>query len=48
MGFTAIWLNPTNKSSFRDAEYAYPDTNKPWQLPVTHPDCVATKNELIN
>ena len=26
--------------------YAHPDPKKPWQLPVTHPDCVATKNEL--
>ncbi len=26
--------------------YAYPDPKKPWQLPVTHPDCVATKEEL--
>lgn len=26
--------------------YAHPDKNKPWQLPVTHPDCIATKNEL--
>ncbi len=26
--------------------YAHPDPNKPWQLPVTHPDCIATKNEL--
>lgn len=26
--------------------YAHPDISKPWQLPVTHPDCVATKNEL--
>ena len=27
--------------------YAHPDPAKPWQLPVDHPDCVATKNELI-
>ena len=27
--------------------YAHPDPEKPWQLPVTHPDCVATKNELL-
>lgn len=27
--------------------YAHPDPNKPWQLPVTHPDCVATKQELL-
>lgn len=26
--------------------YANPDPEKPWQLPVTHPDCVATKEEL--
>lgn len=26
--------------------YAHPDPNKSWQLPVTHPDCVATKEEL--
>ena len=26
--------------------YAHPDPGKPWQLPVTHPDCVATKEEL--
>lgn len=26
--------------------YAHPDPNKPWQLPVTHPDCQATKEEL--
>jgi len=26
--------------------YAHPDPNKPWQLPVDHPDCVATKEEL--
>lgn len=26
--------------------YAHPDPQKPWQLPVTHPDCVATKEEL--
>lgn len=26
--------------------YAHPDPEKPWQLPVTHPDCIATKNEL--
>ncbi len=28
--------------------YAHPDPEKPWQLPVTHPDCVATKRELLN
>lgn len=27
--------------------YAHPDPAKPWQLPVDHPDCIATKNELI-
>lgn len=26
--------------------YAHPDKNKPWQLPVSHPDCIATKEEL--
>lgn len=26
--------------------YAHPDPEKPWQLPVDHPDCVATKEEL--
>ena len=26
--------------------YAHPDPEKTWQLPVTHPDCVATKEEL--
>ena len=26
--------------------YAYPDPKKPWQMPVTHPACVATKEEL--
>lgn len=26
--------------------YAHPDPEKPWQLPITHPDCVATKEEL--
>ena len=26
--------------------YAHPDEKKSWQLPVTHPDCVATKEEL--
>lgn len=26
--------------------YAHPDPEKPWQLPVDNPDCVATKNEL--
>lgn len=26
--------------------YAHPDPKKPWQLPVDHPDCVATKEEL--
>ncbi len=28
--------------------YGYAHPEKPWQLPVTHPDCVATKNELLN
>lgn len=28
--------------------YAHPDPQKEWQLPVTHPDCVSTKNELKN
>lgn len=28
--------------------YAHPDPEKPWQLPVTHPDCIATKEELKN
>ncbi len=28
--------------------YAHPDPEKKWQLPVTHPDCVSTKNELKN
>lgn len=28
--------------------YAHPDPEKPWQLPVDHPDCVATKEELKN
>ncbi len=28
--------------------YAHPDPKKPWQLPVTHPDCIATKEELKN
>ena len=27
--------------------YAHPDPNKPWELPVDHPDCVAMKMELI-
>lgn len=27
--------------------YANPDPDHPWELPVTHPDCVATKNELL-
>lgn len=26
--------------------YGYAHPEKPWQLPVTHPDCVATKEEL--
>ena len=26
--------------------YAHPDKDKPWQLPVDHPDCIATKEEL--
>ncbi len=26
--------------------YAHPDPEKPWELPVDHPDCVATKEEL--
>ena len=26
--------------------YAHPDPEKPWQLPVDHPDCIATKEEL--
>lgn len=26
--------------------YAHPDPTKPWQLPVSHPDCVETKEEL--
>ena len=26
--------------------YAHPDPKKPWQLPTTHPDCIATKEEL--
>ena len=26
--------------------YAHPDPKKLWQLPVTHPDCIATKEEL--
>ena len=26
--------------------YAHPDPKKPWQLPVDHPDCIATKEEL--
>ncbi len=26
--------------------YAHPDPKKPWQLPVTHPDSIATKEEL--
>ena len=28
--------------------YAHPDPAKPWQMPVTHPDCIATKQELLN
>lgn len=28
--------------------YAHPDSAKPWQLPVDHPDCLATKEELKN
>lgn len=27
--------------------YAHPNPNNPWELPVTHPDCVAMKNELM-
>ncbi len=27
--------------------FAKPDPRKPWQLPVTHPDCIATKQELL-
>ena len=27
--------------------YAHPDPNKPWELPVDHPDCVEIKNELM-
>ncbi len=26
--------------------YAHPDPNKLWQLPISHPDCIATKEEL--
>ena len=26
--------------------YAHPNPNNPWELPVTHPDCVAMKEEL--
>lgn len=26
--------------------YAHPSPDRPWELPVTHPDCVATKEEL--
>jgi len=26
--------------------YAHPDPKKEWQLPVDHPDCIATKEEL--
>jgi len=26
--------------------YAHPNPNYPWELPVTHPDCVAMKEEL--
>ncbi|MBR4017251.1 MAG: glycosylase [Oscillospiraceae bacterium] len=26
--------------------YANPDPNNPWELPVTHPDCVAMKEEV--
>lgn len=28
--------------------YANPDPRNPWELPVTHPDCVAMRNELKN
>lgn len=28
--------------------YAHPDPDKPWQMPVDHPDCIATKQELMN
>ena len=28
--------------------YGYAHPENPWELPVTHPDCVATKNELKN
>ena len=28
--------------------YAHPNPEHPWELPVTHPDCVATKEELKN
>ncbi len=28
--------------------YAHPDPEKPWELPVNHPDCVAMKEELKN
>ncbi len=28
--------------------YAHPDPEKPWQMPVDHPDCIATKQELLN
>lgn len=27
--------------------YAHPDPNKPWELPVDHPDCIAMKHELM-
>lgn len=27
--------------------YAHPNPENPWELPVTHPDCVAMKEELI-
>ncbi|MBQ8249102.1 MAG: glycosylase [Clostridia bacterium] len=36
-----FWSQPALNYGF-----ANPDPDKPWQLPVTHPDCVATKNEL--
>lgn len=28
--------------------YAHPNPENPWELPVTHPDCVAMKEELKN
>ena len=28
--------------------YAHPNPDKPWELPVDHPDCVAMKQELMN